>query len=1019
MCLLVIQAGTVLGQTRSLTGRVVDQQTNSGIPGVTVISSLSKTTTSTDQNGNFTIAIPQGDKLTFRMIGYGEQTVTIGDQANITVRLAESVSALDEIVVVGYGTQRKINLTGAVNSVGAQELEDRPVRNLASALQGQMAGVTVTGHTALPGQGAPSIRIRGIGTLNNANPLIVIDGVPSGNMNILNHDDIESVTVLKDAASSSIYGVRGANGVILVTTKKGSERNQRPAIGYSAYYGIQTPTALPEFLGSVDYMQLLNEARVGANQNPTYTEDQIEIARSGSDPDFFANTNWIQEIYKSNAPQQSHNLNINGAASNINYYMSYGYLNEGGMITGDNYNADRHNVRLRLNTKLIDRLSVDANVGYVHRDYTGSNESIAQAGGPIYASHQIMPLVPVRFSNGSWGYLGGQRNPVAVTTDGGYNNFASQEVTANLQAALEIIEGLNLRAQYGLVYSNSRRDIFSKTINYYSPVDNSLIYQTNPVNRFQATDYIGNYQTFLALAEYEKTFVNDHYLKGMVAYSQEQNMSDQFSASRTNLPTQEVGHINLGTDNQLNNGDGFQWALQSFFGRVNYTYKDRYLLEGNFRYDGSSKFIDHLRWDWFGSASVGWVFSEEPFLENIKPVLNVGKIRASYGYQGNDQIVAANNAVRENYPFRSVYGPVTTQPLGNQLTLGYRQTSIANVLLTWESTLKQNIGLDLELLNNRFSVTADYYVHKTNDILLNVPLPDVIGVGTAYPPQNAGKVENKGWELQLGWRDQVNEFSYGVVGNLSDVRNKVTDYGGVLPTLGDRIRMVGEPIDAFYGLVADRIAQEADFDYNPQTGAYTPRFAYDPSYPVMPGDIIYRDLNGDGVISLDEDRQVIGSHIPRYTYGLTANFAYKGFDFSFFLQGVGKADGLLTTSARHAFINDGSMPQRVHLDRWTPENPNATYPRLAYGFNYNQRLSTYWLEDASYFRLKNIQLGYTLPLRITEKFLANRVRVYASADNLFTQTNYFYGYDPETPVSSGGFYPQVKTFVFGLNVNFN
>lgn len=1007
---------SVINQQTTISG-VVRDENGQPIENVTVsVRGAVSSSTSTNETGSYTVTAPSANAtLVFQHLSYETKTVQSNGTTTLNVTLVSKSEELDELVIVGYGTQKKINLTGSVSSIGSEDIENRPVRNAASALQGQMPGVTVTGYTGLPGQGAPTIRIRGINTLSDASPLLVIDGIPypsGSNFNIINPDDIENVTVLKDAASSSIYGVRGANGVILVTTKKGNNQNQRPAIGYSGYFGLQTPTALPGMLGSVDYMELLNEARVNSGNSPTYTQDQIEIARNGSDPNYFANTNWVNEIYKSNAPQQAHNLNINGAANNINYYMSYGLLKEGGLITGDNYNADRHNVRMRLNTTLMDRLSIDANMGYIHRDYSGSAEGIAQAGGPIAAAMSINPLVPVRFTTGGWGYHGGQRNPIAVTTDGGTNVFASQEVTANLQANLEIIEGLNLRAQYALVYSNSKRDVFSKTINYYSPINGDLIYQTNPVNKFESTDYIGQQQTFLGLAEYEKTFQERHYFKAMAAFSREEFVGGQFAASRTNLPTQEGdGNINLGTENQLNSGSAYQMALQSVFGRVNYAFADRYLAEFNIRHDGSSRFAPDLRWDTFWAASAGWNFSEEPFLEFLKQYINLGKIRYSYGVQGND-------LVNSYYPFRSIIGITSTQPLGNQLTVGYRQATVANRLLQWESTTKQNIGLDLEMLNRRLSFSGDYYIHNTNDILLNIPLPDIIGVGTSYPPQNAGKVQNRGWELQVGWQDRINDFGYSVKANLSDVRNKVTDLGGMPATLGDRVRMVGEPIDAFYGYKVVGLAQEADFNYDPATRAYTPLFPYDSQYPMAPGDVMYRDINDDGVINGD-DRQIIGSHIPRYTYGLSANFDYKGFDFSFLLQGVGKADGYLTGSARHAFINDGTYPQNIHLDRWTIDNPNASYPRLAYGYTYNQRLSDYWLEDASYFRLKNIQVGYTLPQAWTQRIRAGRVRVYASADNLFTKTDYFYGYDPESPVNGGGYYPQVKTFVFGLNVNFN
>jgi TonB-linked SusC/RagA family outer membrane protein len=1001
-------------QATTVEGTVLDAQTGGGLPGVNVVAKGTSSGTVTDAAGRYQLTVPDGaTTLVFSFVGYLSQEVSLDGKTTIAVRLAADTKSLEEVVVVGYGTQKKVNLTGAVSSINAADLESRPVTNPTSALQGLMPGVTVVNSTALPGQNAGTIRVRGIGTLGNATPLVVIDGVPGGDLSILNPNDIETISVLKDAASSSIYGVRGANGVILVTTKKGKE-GAAPSLSYSNYFGFQTPTALPKLLGSVDYMQLLNESQRNVGRVPTYTDAEIEIARTGADPNYFANTNWMDEMYKKRASQQNHNVSLNGGAKNLSYYLSYGHLREGGLITGDNFQARRNNARLRLSTTLLDRLQLDANLGYINRDHQGSSESVtADLGdsGPLYAALQILPLVPVRFTTGGWGYIGGQRNPVAVTTDGGTNKFASQEVTANISGSLRLFDGFRLRGQYGLVAANSKRTIFSKTINYYSPLDGSLIYQTNAKNTLDARDYTRTYQTFIGMAEYEKRFGEKHEVKLLAAASQELTHSEEFRASRQSLPTQEVGAINLGTENQLNTGEAFENALRSVFGRVNYVFNNRYLLEGNFRYDGSSRFSRDVRWDLFGSASVGWIFSEESFFDGLRDVVPVAKIRASYGTQGNDQVGTAQNP--EYYPYLATIGPVSTMPIGNQQTLGYAQTALSNTLLTWESVQKANVGLDLGLLENRLTLSGDYFVNRTNDILLRVTLPDVLGA--TEPSQNAGKVQNKGWEAQADWKDQAGEFTYGLSANLSDVRNEVVSLGGTPPTIDDRVRFVGEPIDAFYGLEADRIAQVSDFDLD-AANRYTPRFPVLAGDPVQPGDLIYKDLDGDGVISLDKDRKVIGNAIPRYTYGFRANVGWHGFDATVFLQGVGQVDGYIAGSARHAYINEGSLPQELHLDRWTPENTGGSYPRLTYQQAHNQRLSTYWLEDASYLRLKNVQVGYTLPVSLTERVRVSRLRLYASADNLLTRSDFFYAYDPETPVSRGGFYPQVKTMVFGLNV---
>ncbi|HEV7378580.1 MAG TPA: TonB-dependent receptor [Dyadobacter sp.] len=1004
-------------EIKLFTGKIVDKN-GQALPGASVVVKGTERGTVSDVDGSFSINVDNGETLVVSFIGFLKKEIIYRNESTLNIQLLEDVAGLEELVVVGYGTQKKINVTGAVSAIEAKDLDSRPLTNLSSGLQGLMAGVTVVNSNALPGQNGSSIRIRGVGTLGDANPLIVVDGIPGGDLNILNPADIESISVLKDAASSSIYGVRGANGVIVVTTKKGKE-DSAPNISYNGYIGMQTPTALPKFVGSPEYMQLLNESQVNVGRNPTYTDADIEIARNGSDPNYFANTNWIDEIYKKSAPQQSHNLSINGGAKNLNYYVSYGYLKEGGMITGDNYNAQRHNVRLRLNTTIVDRLHLDANLGYIDRGFSGSAEDIDSDSGPLYASHQILPLVPVRFTTGGWGYIGGQRNPVAVTTDGGTNRFNSQEFTGNLSATLDLFDGLKLRGQYGLIRSNSYRSIFSKTINYFSPTDGSLIYQTNPQNKIDVRDYTSLYQTMLGFLEYDKIFAAKHTVKGLLAVSQEENVSNYVRSTRTNLASQDVESINLGTENQLNEGSASQNALRSFFGRFNYGFKEKYLAEFNFRYDGSSRFAPDRRWDWFTSGSVGWVFSEEGFFDRLRNVIELGKIRLSYGTQGNDKVRIGGTSTILNYGYLSTLGPVNnTFPIGNALTIGYRQSNIPNPFLTWESVVKQNAGIDLAMMKGRMGITFDYYIQNTNNILLNVPLPDVLGVGTTYPPQNAGKVENSGWEVQVSWKDQISDFRYGANFNLSDVRNKVTSLGGVPPTYGDRIRIVGQPIDAFYGLVADRIAQVEDFNFDAGTNKYTPKFPAYAGDPVAPGDIIYKDLNGDGRITLDDDRQVIGNAIPRFNYGFRGELGWKGIDFSFFLQGVGKADGYIQGAARHALINEGSLPQEIHRDRWTPQNTDASYPRLTYQQAYNQRLSSFWLENAAYLRLKNIQIGYTIPEKFTKKARVSRLRIYASADNLLTKTDFFYGYDPESPVTSGGFYPQVKTFVAGISVNF-
>ncbi|MCL7987832.1 TonB-dependent receptor [Sphingobacterium sp. lm-10] len=995
-------------QQYTIRGVVLDQAAQP-VEGVNIaVKGQASQRTGSDQDGRFSLAVSQPNAtLVFQHISFVTKEQAVQGSGEMNVILQPGNDNIDEVVVVGYGTQKKANLTGSVSSISGEALESRPLANIGQGLQGQMPGLTVrnTGNTT-PGNRAPQFRIRGVGTWGDANPLIVIDGIPGGNINILNPDDVESISVLKDAASSSIYGVRGANGVIIVTTKKG--KSGQTNISLNSYFGQQTPTALPKFLGSADYMTLQNEANINAGTNPTYTEEQIAMARDGSDPNYFANTNWIDEVYRASAPQQNHNLSLNGGSDNTQYYASYGYLNEGGLVVGDNFKAHRHNARIRLNTQIGDRLKIDGNLGYVDR----SNDGSASGTGALSAALSIRPLVPVRFTNNSWGYHGGQSNPVAIATDGGTNSFTSQEITANLGATLNIAKGLDLKGQYGLVKYNSKRTTLLKTINYYSPDDDQLIYQTNFPNRINMDHYSGTYQTFIGTANYDRTFQEKHHLTGLLGYSVEENVGADFGASRTHLPV-DLPSLALGTENQLNQSSSSQNALMSFFGRVNYDYEGRYLLEGNFRRDGSSRFHPDVRWNWFGSFSAGWVFTEETFFESLRDTWNFGKIRFSYGTQGNDR-------VGRDHPFMAILSSAqvnSNNPIGNIGRVGFRQSFIPNQLVSWESSEKMNIGMDLAFFSQRLNVTGEYFVNNTRDLLLNTPLPDVIGVGTGYPAQNAGAMQNKGWEVVVGWQDHIGDFSYRANFNLSDVRNKITHLDDYAVNLGDRVRLVGHPLDAFYGFKVDRIAQESDFSI--VNGQRVPNFPFQRGDLVGPGDLIYVPTDPEATeITVGNDRHVLGSDIPRYTYGFRGDLSYKNIDFSFFLQGVGKADGYLAGNARHPFMNNSAMPQEVHLDRWTPDNPDASYPRLVYLRDHNTRLSSKWIEDASYLRLKNIQIGYTFSPEWMERFRVSKLRLYASADNLLTRTDFFYGYDPEVPVgNTGGYYPQVKTYVLGINLN--
>ncbi len=1018
----------LLGSRRERKLEAIRQQLISGIvtarnslplAGVSVTVKGTETGTTTDGDGRFSLNVPDMKSiLVFSYVGYQSREEPVNNRISIDVILQEANLAMDEVVIVGYGTQKKANLTGAVATLDGATLESRPVTAISSAIQGLIPGLTSIASSPRPGATGANMRIRGISTLGNSELLLVIDGVPMagpGDLNHLNPGDVETITVLKDAASASIYGARAANGVMLVTTKKG-KADSKPSVAYNYYYGIEKPTAKAEFLSSTDYVKLLNESQVNVGRNPTFTDEQIQTVIDGSDPNYFANTNWVNEMFKPSGSLQNHNISVNGGNEKSGYFLSYGYIKDNGFITGDAFKAHRHNVRLRLNTEIIDRVQLDGNISYIDRFDSEPSQGTARDGGVIYSAHQISPLVPVRFTSGGWGYGGGSQNPIAIASLGGQNHFGSQQLSGNVNATIRIMEGLSVKAQYGLIIDNSLRNEQVNTIRYYYPENNLLWYTSNPVNNVTTTDYLSRNQNLFFQGDYAKK-LGRHDFKVLVGYSQEWLRFDRFLATRQNIVSESLPILNIGSGIQTNGSQAYHRAIRSTFGRFNYSFASKYLLEVNYRLDATSRFAEQNRWKGFPSFSAGWLLSEEKFMGWSRDVLSSAKIRGSYGKLGNE------NLGTNYYPYLSVMQGVATMPIGGVLTNGYAQTVAANPDLFWETHEMSNIGVDLTFLRNKLEINADYFVKNTRDILASIPLPDVLGVGE--PQQNLISVRNKGWELAINWKDNIGKLDYSFRFNISDVKNQITDLGGVNPVIGDQVRMPGQPIDAFYGLVADRISQESDYDFDAATGRYTPKFPVlvaDRNF-LAPGDIIYRDLSGpdgkpDGVITLDSDRQVIGNPYPRYTYGFRGTANYRGFDLAFFLQGVLKSNGYILGPARHAFINESTNPQKVHLDRWTPENTDASYPRLTYQRSHNQRFSSFWLENGAYLRMKNLQVGYTLPTSLTTRLRIQRLRFYASADNLFTVSDFFYAYDPETPLTNGGLYPQLKIFTFGINVNF-
>ncbi len=1012
-------------------GQVIDQITADPMIGVSVFVKGGKEGTITDIDGNYSIEVDPEKTLVFSFIGYKTQEIEIGSKTEISVRMTENTEVLNDVVVIGYGIQKKVNLTGAVSAVKGDELSSRPITNVGSGLQGMLPGVSIVQPSGQPGNDKMSIVVRGISTLNSkTDPLILIDGIAGGDLNLLNPDDIESVSVLKDAASSAIYGARAANGVILVTTKQGNQK-EKTTVSYSGYVGFQTPTALPDLVNGREYMELANEAYIAAGFGKLYQDEAFEAYDRGDSPNDYSNTDWVKEVYKKSAMQTGHNISVRGGTEKSGYYMSYGYLDQDGLIVGDPFSSKRHNARLSMNTELYDRLKINGNISFV--DFYRQENGVSGTTGVFRTVQRVSPLLPVKWKEqnekGEWvdtdhyAYTS-LMNPVDVAYNSGYNKRNSRTFNGQVNASLKIIEGLYINGQYAANY-------YTRDTKRYVPAMNRWMSDgtEDPGNKLRKNSISESHintltQTLNATATYQKN-ISQHDFKLLGGFSQEWAHTNTLSAGRKVLLLDGIEVIDAGTDEITNGGGAEEWALRSFFGRINYNYDEKYLLEANVRYDGTSRFAKDNRWGCFPSFSAGWNFSKEKFMSFTDPILQMAKLRASWGELGNQ------NVGDNFYPYLVAIESVDkAYPIGNQLNTGFQQIALGNKNIKWETIRMLNIGVDFALFNNRLTISADWFKKNNMDALVRPSFPLVIGKWQKdssrdyLPLENLGEVESRGWEINLAWRDQIGQVKYRAFFNLSDARNKIIDLGSSAPVLGDQIRRVGDPIDAYYGYRTDGLAQVDDFEGKDSFGNYVnPKFpVIQDGVAVQPGDIKYKDISGpdgkpDGIID-DYDKEIIGDKTPRYSYSFKGELEWKGIDFSFYFQGVGKANGYLSEEARHCFINDYSVPKKSHLDRWTPENPNASYPRMYYAQTHNRRFSDFWIENAAYLRLKNVQLGYTFPQKWMRKFGVSRLRAYVSADNLFTVTKYFDGFDPEVQQSSGDTYPQVRTYVFGLNLTF-
>lgn len=974
-------------QSGKLVKGAVTDESGLSVIGANVFIKGTTVGTITDMEGNFSLEVPSdNDILVISYIGYVEQQIPVKNRKNWSIVLKEDAQNLDEVVVVGYGTQRKGNIATAVTTIKSDVLQNRPVQTVGEALQGQIPGLNVTAKGA-PGE-SPKLQLRGSSVLksdNSSEPLVLVDGVPA-DFNFLNPEDIESINVLKDAASSAIYGSRAANGVLLITTKRG--KMGKPTFRYNGSVGVNTPMYMPQSISSAEYARIKNEAERNMGRAPIYTDEDIYKFANGTDLNRYPNTNWL-DLAIQNSVTTRHGLEASGGTEKVRYLVSAGVDHQTGIFPNTQQNV--FNVRSSTDISITKKFGISFDIRYQLRDMDALNNQ-----EDIYKQLiQADPTMVAYYTDGSYGYNPGFfTNPLVPLYEGGQKYTNRHEASGIFKLDYEIIDGLEFTGIANVKYTFKNEESRARKV-FYKNYFTQEVFE-NGENSFSDRRDYNAYYNLQALLNYKKSF-GIHNLDILAGYQQESENSDWLKGARSGYPTDIIWELNPGPkDNWSNDGNGEHWALASFIGRINYDYDNKYILSLSMRSDASSRFAKGSRWSTFPSVAAAWRISQESFMKGIRSWLDDLKIRASWGQTGS----ATGLGLYPSYTLISTGGLIlnnTYQQIASLKTIGNQE-------LTWEHSDMLNLGLDVKVLNSRLNFTGEYYIKNTKDILLEMPVPLEYGFGK--PNMNVGEVRNKGWELSLSWNDRINDFGYSISGNLSDNRNEVIDLGGTGPWKGSNTYTdVGLPFNSIYGyesmglFQSDEEVANAPFQ-NSNTAA---------------GDIRYKNQNGDNKIDAN-DRVVIGDPNPHFLYGVNLGFDYKNFDLNMFFQGIGQKDRVIMDNFVRPFY-DSSIFEH-HLDYWTPENTGAKYPRILNKDDgtHNYQQSDYWMINAGYFRMKNLQIGYTIPREILRPAGFDRVRVYFSANNLFTVSDFVPGMDPESEKSVS--YPFARTYSFGLNVQF-
>lgn len=1003
-------------QDVTINGKVTSQESGESIPGVNILIKGTTIGTVTDVNGKYTLNAPEDGILVFSFIGYKSEEVPVNSRSVIDIAMTTDIQSLQEVVVVGYGTQKKTDVTGAISSVSAEQIAERPVTNVTEALAGQMAGVQVQQIDGAPGGSGLMVRVRGTGSISaGSSPLYVVDGYPiEGDLSMINPNNIESIQVLKDASATAIYGSRGGNGVVIITTKKG--KVGKPQVEFNSYVGWQQVTHKVDMMDSKEYVQWFKDGRNNAwiqeggsadDPNEVRTSINYKIPSEYLNPENLPNTNWQDEIFRT-ALMHNYQLAVSGGTENTRYRISGGFVQQDGIIINTDYN--RYNFSSDVSSNVSDKITVGLNI-----DASMAKSNRVENGkyGPVQLSLVVPPTFPVYNQDGSFSsplaspyslHMGDDPNPVETATQ--IDNIRKTYRTlGQVFAEYKILDELTFRIKLGGILRESRE-------NYYRP--SFVNTDSNPAPNTVDASSNTSHETDLLLENtltYSKVFNDKHSVNALVGYTRQKHTYEDNYVFATNFPNDNVHTLNNG---QVTDGSSreSEFSLISYLARVNYAFNDKYLFTATVRADGSSRFGANSKWGAFPSASIGWRVSEEDFIKNLDVISDM-KIRTSYGFTGNNSI--------PNYGAIGLLG-VNQYVFGNGLVSGVYPNSISNPNLGWEMTRQFDIGLELGLFSNRLHLEADYYNRSTKDLLLSVPVPRITGYATQL--QNIGKVRNQGVELAVNTRNLVGNFTWSTNFNVSVNRNKVLALGpddnplyASAPNVPNGfITEVGEPIANFFGHIFDGVYSSEE---QIEASAHHPT--------TVPGDPIIRDVNGDGEIS-SSDRTIIGNNQPDFMYGISNHFSYKNFDLGIQITGTQGGEVFSMSSRFTKFFHGERNARADAADRWrSPDQPgDGEYFRANRNFTGLQKQpSSYWVQDASFLRIRNVTLGYNLPESLLKKVSIQSSRLYFSIQNLYTFTDYI-GFDPEVSTSGSGLtrggdysgYPTARTVTIGVNVVF-